>query len=106
MILRAETFLCEFNVLSVTITFAHEGGRKNPFVVPLSYHHWSPWIGPHTRRSNLVLNTEFEVNKVPSGSEEDEPIDEERLTDELSNLKVNESMEYSKSTANKYTWAS
>uniref|UniRef100_A0A674N1X3 Uncharacterized LOC101075033 n=1 Tax=Takifugu rubripes TaxID=31033 RepID=A0A674N1X3_TAKRU len=65
-------------------------GRKNPFVVPLSYHHWSPWIGSHTRRSNLVLNTEFEKNKLPGGSEEDEPVDEERLTDALGNLKVEE----------------
>lgn len=70
------------------VTFAHQAGRRNPFVVPLSYHHWSPWIGSHTRRSNLVLNTEFEKNKLPSGSEEDEPVDEERLTNALANLKV------------------
>lgn len=80
------------------ITFAHQAGGRNPFVVPLSYHHWSPWIGSHTRRSNLVLNTEFEKNKIPNGSEEDEPIDEERLTDALGNLKVNWLMEYAKST--------
>ncbi|XP_041840399.1 LOW QUALITY PROTEIN: uncharacterized protein LOC121639302, partial [Melanotaenia boesemani] len=72
-------------------------GRKNPFVVPPSYHHWAPWIGPQTRRSNSVLNTEFE--KMQSGkmqndgendNDDDEKITEERLTDELVNLKVEE----------------
>ncbi|XP_030279056.1 HMG domain-containing protein 3-like isoform X2 [Sparus aurata] len=72
-------------------------GRKNPFVVPPSYHHWAPWIGPHTRRSNSVLNTEFEKMqspKIPNGGENDDDgddkINEERLTDELVNLKVQE----------------
>ncbi|XP_051816802.1 uncharacterized protein LOC110966392 isoform X2 [Acanthochromis polyacanthus] len=69
-------------------------GRKNPFVVPPSYHHWAPWIGPHTRRSNSVLNTEFEKMQAPktpnSRDDDDEMINEERLTDELVNLKVEE----------------
>ncbi|XP_056445989.1 uncharacterized protein LOC130382337 [Gadus chalcogrammus] len=69
-------------------------GRKNPFVVPPSYHHWAPWIGPHTRRSNSVLNTEFEKLQSPKADgddnfNDDEKMNEERLTDELVNLKVN-----------------
>uniref|UniRef100_A0A8C6KJQ0 HMG domain-containing protein n=1 Tax=Nothobranchius furzeri TaxID=105023 RepID=A0A8C6KJQ0_NOTFU len=71
-------------------------GQKNPFVVPPSYHHWAPWIGPHTRSSNSVLNTEFEKMQGPK-MESDEKNDDdgdneitvERLTDELVNLKVN-----------------
>ncbi|XP_078790335.1 HMG domain-containing protein 3-like [Oryzias latipes] len=67
-------------------------GRKNPFIVPPSYHHWSPWIGPHTRKSNSVLNTEYEKIKIPkeSNQEEYDLINEERLSDELLNLKVQE----------------
>ncbi|XP_056453234.1 uncharacterized protein LOC130387964 [Gadus chalcogrammus] len=70
-------------------------GRKNPFVVPPSYHHWAPWIGPHTRRSNSVLNTEFEKLQSPKADgddnfNDDEKMHEERLTDELVNLKVQE----------------
>ncbi|XP_073346956.1 uncharacterized protein, partial [Pagrus major] len=65
-------------------------GRKNPFVVPPSYHHWAPWIGPHTRGSNSVLHTEFEKMQSPkvANDGDDEKIDAERLTDELVNLKV------------------
>ncbi|XP_030231361.1 uncharacterized protein LOC115557583 isoform X3 [Gadus morhua] len=70
-------------------------GRENPFVVPPSYHHWAPWIGPHTRRSNSVLNTEFEKLQSPKADgdanfNDDEKMNEERLTDELVNLKVQE----------------
>ncbi|XP_072217993.1 HMG domain-containing protein 3-like [Leuresthes tenuis] len=73
-------------------------GQKNPFVVPPSYHHWAPWIGPHTRRSNSVLNTELEkirCHKMPNDGEDenlidDEKINEERLTDELVKLKLEE----------------
>ena len=70
-----------------------KGGRKNPFVVPPTYHNWAPWIGPQTRQSNVVLNTEFEKVQEPkkpsSGDPDDQQITEERLTDELLNLKVN-----------------
>ena len=90
-------------VLNVVVTIANshhiliKGGRKNPFVVPPSYHHWAPWIGPHTRRSNSVLNTELEKKQSPQipndgdgeNLNDDDKIDEERLTDELVNLKVN-----------------
>ncbi|XP_053289770.1 uncharacterized protein LOC128450385, partial [Pleuronectes platessa] len=71
-------------------------GRKNPFVVPpVVYNHWAPWIGPHTRRSNSVLNTEFEKLQSPKTDgddnfNDDEKMNEERLTDELVNLKVQE----------------
>ncbi len=36
-----------------------QGGRNNPFVVPPSYDCWAPWIGVNTRKSEMVLNTEF-----------------------------------------------
>ncbi|KAG1940192.1 hypothetical protein F2P79_016907 [Pimephales promelas] len=28
--------------------------KQNPFAVKPTYHHWAPWIGPHTRKSNKV----------------------------------------------------
>ncbi|KAI4791339.1 hypothetical protein KUCAC02_034060 [Chaenocephalus aceratus] len=45
-------------------------GKKNPFVVPLSYNNWAPWIGPQTRQSDLILNTEFE--KIPTTTMSDD----------------------------------
>lgn len=36
-----------------------QGGKNNPFVVPPSYDFWAPWIGVNTRKSEMVLNTEF-----------------------------------------------
>lgn len=75
--------------------FVFKGGRKNPFVVPPSYHHWSPWIGPQTRRSNVVLNTEFEKIQTPKMTHDSDDLQmtEERLADELLNLKVNSDRE-------------
>ncbi|KAK5882005.1 hypothetical protein CesoFtcFv8_020640 [Champsocephalus esox] len=67
-------------------------GKKNPFVVPLSYNNWAPWIGPQTRQSDLILNTEFE--KIPTTTMSDDSeyleVTEERLSDEIINLKVEE----------------
>ena len=66
-------------------------GEKNPFVVAPSYHHWAPWIGPQTRCSAHVLNTEFEklhTPKLESTEADDQLITEERLVDEVLNLKV------------------
>lgn len=64
--------------------------RQNPFAVKPSYHRWAPWIGPHTRSSNFVLNTEYE--KVHSARPQKESaefnVSEDRLLDEISNLKV------------------
>ena len=73
------------------VTIIYKGGQKNPFVVPLSYHHWSPWIGPQTRRSTVVLNTEYQKIQPPkmsSDESDDQLITEERLADEILNLKV------------------
>lgn len=77
--------------LLILIPFNSKVGRKNPFVVPPSYHHWSPWIGPQTRQSNSLLNTEYEKIQMPKESNEEDYdlINEERLSDELLNLKVN-----------------
>ena len=66
-------------------------GQKNPFVVAPSYHHWAPCIGPQTRCSAHVLNTEFEklhTPKLESTEADDQLITEERLVDEVLNLKV------------------
>ncbi|CAL9704226.1 unnamed protein product [Knipowitschia caucasica] len=64
--------------------------RQNPFAVAPTYHRWAPWIGRHTRKSNMVLNTEFE--KVHASRPQKEcaeiEITEDRLLDEISNLKV------------------
>ncbi|KAK0135142.1 HMG domain-containing protein 3 [Merluccius polli] len=67
--------------------------QKNPFVVAPSYHHWAPWIGPQTRCSAHVLNTEFEKLHTPkllSTEADDQLITEERLVDKVLNLKVEE----------------
>ncbi|XP_013873396.1 uncharacterized protein LOC106524217 [Austrofundulus limnaeus] len=66
-------------------------GCKNPFVVKPSYHNWSPWIGPQTRRSDILLNTESEKICMPDwSSDEDQYLTEERLVDEVLNLKLPE----------------
>lgn len=51
-----------------------------------------------------MLNTEFEKLQSPKADgddnfNDDEKMNEERLTDELVNLKVNELMKYAKSTS-------
>ncbi|KAI4816327.1 hypothetical protein KUCAC02_008654 [Chaenocephalus aceratus] len=69
-------------------------GKKNPFVVPLSYNNWAPWIGPQTRHSHLILNTEFENIPTTTMSDDSEYLEvtEERLSDEIIDLKVEESL--------------
>ncbi|XP_072565367.1 uncharacterized protein, partial [Paramormyrops kingsleyae] len=64
--------------------------KSNPFVVHPSYHSWAPWIGPHTRDRDVVLNTEYkEVYSACSAKEESEfNLTEDRLTDELLKLKM------------------
>ncbi|XP_028446130.1 ankyrin repeat and SOCS box protein 9 isoform X2 [Perca flavescens] len=66
------------------------GNRKNPFTVHPSYHFWAPWIGQGTRRSNTVLNTEFLKAQGSRNSAEADDINitEDRLSNELMNLKV------------------
>lgn len=63
--------------------------------MPPSYHHWSPWIGPQTRRSDVVLSTECEKIQAPkiSNDGDDRQMTEEQLADELLNLKVNSDSE-------------
>ncbi|XP_027881588.1 uncharacterized protein LOC114149740 isoform X1 [Xiphophorus couchianus] len=66
-------------------------GRKNPFVVKATYHNWSPWIGPQTRRSDILMNTESEKVHLPdSNSDVDQFLTEERFADEVLNLKLPE----------------
>lgn len=70
--------------------FSSRGGKENPSTVQPSYHYWSPWIGPKTRKSATVLNTESaKVHSSGGGSDIDVPLTEERLGDELLHLKVN-----------------
>ncbi len=56
-----------------------------------SYSNWAPWIGPLTRASNKVLNTEYAKRTAKKSVAENADIDitEERLSSELMNLKVN-----------------
>ncbi|XP_027881589.1 uncharacterized protein LOC114149740 isoform X2 [Xiphophorus couchianus] len=69
----------------------YPSGRKNPFVVKATYHNWSPWIGPQTRRSDILMNTESEKVHLPdSNSDVDQFLTEERFADEVLNLKLPE----------------
>ncbi|KAJ4945767.1 hypothetical protein JOQ06_023445 [Pogonophryne albipinna] len=62
---------------------------KNPFIVRPSYQNWAPWIGQHTRQSDIVFNTEYAKIHVPDVSTDaDERVTEERLVDEVLNLKI------------------
>ena len=71
--------------------FDCEGNRENPCKVSPSYDKWAPWIGPHTRSGRILLNTEYaKLASKKSGAEHaDVEISEERLSNELMNLKVN-----------------
>lgn len=73
------------------LLFELPGNRENPFVIMPAYDKWAPWIGPRTRASKTVLNTEFaKMNAKKSFVEQAEvEITEERLSNELMNLKVN-----------------
>lgn len=55
-----------------------------------SFEHWAPWIGKNTRKSDTVLNTEFEkVSSSKSSSEAElSMVSEDRLMDELMKQKV------------------
>ncbi|XP_072567723.1 uncharacterized protein [Paramormyrops kingsleyae] len=62
---------------------------KNPFSVPPTYTHWAPWIGSETRKSDIVLNTEFKKVRTSSSHEAQlSSVTEERLFDELTKQKV------------------
>ncbi|KAI7789432.1 putative HMG domain-containing protein 3-like [Triplophysa rosa] len=62
--------------------------RQSVQVSP-SYEKWAPWIGPRTRASKQVLNTEYAKLKATTSVAEQADIDitEERLSSELMNLK-------------------
>lgn len=71
--------------------FNYIGNRENPCKVSPSYVKWAPWIGPLTRASKKVLNTEYAKLTAKKSVVEQADIDisEERLSSELMNLKVN-----------------
>lgn len=66
------------------------GQAKNTFAVNPSFEHWAPWIGKNTRKSETVLNTEFEKRSSSKSSTEAEVsmVSEDRLVDELMKQKV------------------
>ncbi|XP_077365645.1 uncharacterized protein LOC144009664 [Festucalex cinctus] len=68
-----------------------KSNHKNPYKVSPSYDKWAPWIGPHTRAGNTVLNTEYAklTAKKAVSEQTDILITEERLSSELLNLKAN-----------------
>ncbi|XP_034082898.1 uncharacterized protein LOC117553198 isoform X1 [Gymnodraco acuticeps] len=68
--------------------FTMAGNRDNPCRVSPSFHKWAPWIGPRTRSSKCVLNTEFSKVKKSDADQVDIDVTEERLSTELTNLKV------------------
>ncbi|XP_076843551.1 uncharacterized protein LOC143488617 isoform X2 [Brachyhypopomus gauderio] len=65
---------------------------QNPFVVHPTYAYWAPWIGPHTRKCNDVLNTEWEKvhHSVNPAEMADLDVSEDRLLNEVLNLKVDD----------------
>ncbi|CAM4659668.1 unnamed protein product [Leuciscus chuanchicus] len=67
-----------------------QSNRENPCKVSPSYVKWAPWIGPLTRASKKVLNTEYAKLTAKKSVVEQADIDisEERLSSELTNLKV------------------
>lgn len=69
--------------------FVFAAGNPNHFAVKPSYHLWAPWIGPNTKKSGSVLNTEWEkVHSSNPNPASEVPVTEERLIDELMSLKV------------------
>lgn len=70
--------------------FNYKGNHGNPFKVSPSYSNWAPRIGPLTRASNKVLNTEYAKLTANKSVAEyaDNDITEERLSSELMNSKV------------------
>ncbi|KAL1268537.1 hypothetical protein QQF64_033900 [Cirrhinus molitorella] len=74
-----------------TSSLLRKGGAKNPFAVKPTHHFWAPRIGKNTRRSDSVLNTEYEkLHSSKSASETAEiTVTEERLKEELQKQKVN-----------------
>ncbi|XP_073676614.1 uncharacterized protein [Garra rufa] len=65
-------------------------GDTNPYTLKPNYENWAPWIGRHTRRSPSLINTEWKKVQTTNTLDNIAEIDmtEERLSDELMNLKV------------------
>ncbi len=62
-------------------------GRPNPFKIPPSYERWAPYIGPQTRGSRLLYNTEYQ--KITHIDPQDHsPIPDEVVTHLLADEKV------------------
>ena len=70
--------------------FSHVVGEENPFVVKPTFGFWAPWIGPETRKSDVVLNTEWEKVHRPAKTQEQAELDitEDRLLEEVMKMKV------------------
>ncbi|XP_023135242.1 uncharacterized protein LOC111574730 isoform X2 [Amphiprion ocellaris] len=63
--------------------------QSNPFAVSPTFHFWAPWIGRNTRRTNCVLNTEFQKVCPPKQAEVCEiTVTEDQLREELCKQKV------------------
>ena len=65
-------FNCDLCLSSHSLRAA--GQSNNPFSVKPSYTFWAPWIGPHTRRSSFLYNTEYRkcTNLSNGDGEQDE----------------------------------
>ncbi|XP_049337255.1 uncharacterized protein LOC103031382 [Astyanax mexicanus] len=64
--------------------------QQNPFAVHPTFSYWAPWIGPHTRKTDDVLNTEWEKvhHSAKQAERADLDVSEDRLLNEVLNLKV------------------
>lgn len=90
-----DAFHCLFICLFLLFEYGHvltviAGNSNNPCRVSPSYTNWAPWIGPRTKASETALNTEYAKIKPTKCAENQADIDvaEERLSEELMNLKV------------------
>ena len=50
--------------------FAGQG--KNAFTIKPSYTYWAPWIGRHSRKGNVVFNTEHRKCSRPLNEDDEE----------------------------------
>ena len=73
-----------------TYNFYLSGNQMNQYTVSPSLDCWAPWIGENTRRSAVVLNTEFQkinTSKAP-GANAEWNVTEDHLLNELLNQEV------------------
>lgn len=85
-------FIMQFSFINIFFGLSFSGRAKNIFAVNPSFEHWAPWIGKNTRKSEMVLNTEFEkvssTFQKSSTEAEVSMVSEDRLVDELMKQKV------------------